>query len=186
MKGIPDNYLDLVFADPPAQFDSDNAFNRKLKRNYDEWIQQIMSEANRILKPGGHLITLTSLSKKEWVKSELQKYSANIGEIKWHTPEYHPKGIYEYILITNSNDDLTWENIPLSTSQKEFEDCITQLPKMLVSKIILAYSNSGDIIYDMFSGSGVMLKVAKDHHREFIGTEINGDLVKRIRKELKT
>lgn len=54
----------------------------------------------------------------------------------------------------------------------------TQKPEALIERIILASSNSGDRILDLFSGSGTTSVVAKRMGRKFIGIEMNPDYVR--------
>lgn len=46
-------------------------------------------------------------------------------------------------------------------------------PEALVEKIITNFSDPGDLIYDPFMGTGTTAKVALDHKRNFIGSEIS-------------
>ena len=56
---------------------------------------------------------------------------------------------------------------------KEKENYPTQKPEELLSKIILASSNPGDIVFDCFMGSGTTQAVAMKLGRRFIGADIN-------------
>ena len=47
----------------------------------------------------------------------------------------------------------------------------TQKPEKLIAKLILASSNSGDLVFDPFLGSGTTAVVAKKLGRKFIGIE---------------
>lgn len=47
----------------------------------------------------------------------------------------------------------------------------TQKPEKLIAKLILASSNSGDVVFDPFLGSGTTAVVAKKLGRKFIGIE---------------
>lgn len=49
----------------------------------------------------------------------------------------------------------------------------TQMPIEMVSMLIKAVTNAGDMIYDPFPGSGVALKAAKLLGRNFFGTELS-------------
>lgn len=49
----------------------------------------------------------------------------------------------------------------------------TQKPEKLISKLILASSNEGDVIFDPFLGSGTSAVVAKKLSRSFVGVELD-------------
>ncbi|WP_160315429.1 site-specific DNA-methyltransferase, partial [Limnoraphis robusta] len=66
-----------------------------------------------------------------------------------------------------------------------------QFPIQLVSRIILASSNPGDIVFDPFLGSGSTAEAAIRNGRKTVGFEINNlyidlaiERIKRIRYEL--
>ncbi len=54
----------------------------------------------------------------------------------------------------------------------------TQKPEKLIERLILASSNPGDNVLDLFSGSGTTSVVAHRLDRKFIGIELNGDYVR--------
>ncbi len=47
----------------------------------------------------------------------------------------------------------------------------TQKPKEMLKRIILGFSNEGDVVLDPFCGSGTTCLVAKENKRKFIGIE---------------
>lgn len=49
----------------------------------------------------------------------------------------------------------------------------TQKPEELIRKLVLAYSNEGDIVLDPFSGSGTTLVVAAQLKRRWVGCELS-------------
>jgi DNA modification methylase len=61
----------------------------------------------------------------------------------------------------------------------------TQKPEALIERIILASSNKGDRVLDLFSGSGTTSVVAKRLGRKFIGIEMNPDYVRLGLRRLK-
>jgi site-specific DNA-methyltransferase (adenine-specific) len=61
----------------------------------------------------------------------------------------------------------------------------TQKPEALIERILLASSNKGDQVLDLFSGSGTTSVVAKRLGREFVGIEMNPDFVRLGMKRLK-
>jgi site-specific DNA-methyltransferase (adenine-specific) len=60
-------------------------------------------------------------------------------------------------------------------SMPENTDHPTQKPEKLVAKLVLASSQTGDIVLDPFLGSGTSSVVAKKLGRHFIGIEIDQD-----------
>lgn len=67
----------------------------------------------------------------------------------------------------------TWYIATINAMAKEKENYPTQKPEELLSKIILASSNPGDIVFDCFMGSGTTQAVAMKLGRRFIGADIN-------------
>lgn len=55
-----------------------------------------------------------------------------------------------------------------------------QMPLRLANRIILASSNEGDTVYDIFSGSGTFVVKAKELKRNYIGTELNPKYIDEI------
>jgi len=51
----------------------------------------------------------------------------------------------------------------------------TQKPEELVRKLVLAASNSGDLVIDPFSGSGTTLVVAEQLGRRWMGCELDAE-----------
>lgn len=60
----------------------------------------------------------------------------------------------------------------------------TQKPEAMMERIILASSNPGDRVLDLFSGSGTASVVAKRLGREFVGVEMNPEYVRYALKRL--
>ena len=57
-------------------------------------------------------------------------------------------------------------------------------PEELAKDHILSWSNEGDIVMDIFAGSGTTLKMAKLSNRDFIGFEISHEYCEVIEKRL--
>jgi DNA modification methylase len=53
-----------------------------------------------------------------------------------------------------------------------------QKPKKLIERIVKGSSNMGDIVLDPFAGTGTTLAVCEELERNYIGIEINPELVK--------
>jgi site-specific DNA-methyltransferase (adenine-specific) len=57
-------------------------------------------------------------------------------------------------------------------------------PEKLVQDHILSWSNTGDLVYDCFMGSGTTAKVAIENNRNYIGSEISKEYCDIIDKRL--
>lgn len=92
----------------------------------------------------------------------------------------NPKGklcsdVWEYssVRLTNKNNGRT-------TKQKH----PTPKPEAMIEKMILASSNEGDLILDLFSGTGTTAYVAQKLNRHYIGCENNPEYVEIIKERL--
>ena len=59
-----------------------------------------------------------------------------------------------------------------------------QMPELLAEKIIKRGSKEGEIVLDIFAGSGTSLVVAKNLNRKYIGFEINPKHYETIKERL--
>jgi len=67
-----------------------------------------------------------------------------------------------------------WNDITVPFwSMPENTDHPTQKPEKLLAKLVLASSNKGNLILDLFSGSGTASVVAKKLDRNYIGIEVD-------------
>ena len=79
-----------------------------------------------------------------------------------------------------------WDDIPMvMPASGEYTDYATQKPQKLVERIIQASSNEGDIVVDLFSGSGTSLRAAHKLNRRFIGCDIGINAVQTARDGLR-
>lgn len=77
MKNIPDNFIDCIVCDLPyykvVKDEFDNQWNSE--EEYLNWIEQIVIEYNRILKPGGNIFLFTSRQLNRKICNILDRYS---------------------------------------------------------------------------------------------------------------
>ncbi|MFX0003846.1 MAG: site-specific DNA-methyltransferase [Candidatus Hermodarchaeota archaeon] len=78
-----------------------------------------------------------------------------------------------------------WNDIPyIRANTPEYQGFSTQKPERLLSRIILASSNKGDIVADFFCGSGTTLTVAEKLGRRWIGCDSKFFSIHMIRKRM--
>jgi site-specific DNA-methyltransferase (adenine-specific) len=70
-----------------------------------------------------------------------------------------------------------WDMPILSTVSRERTSYPTQKPEALLTRVIQASSNEGDLVADFFCGSGTALVAAKRLGRNWLGCDINPEAV---------
>ncbi|CAJ0820410.1 site-specific DNA-methyltransferase [Ralstonia holmesii] len=79
-----------------------------------------------------------------------------------------------YITSTHKTIDDVWRLPMLQPADRvEVVGYPTQKPEALLERIILAYSNPGDIVFDCFMGSGTTQAVSSKYGRRYVGNDIN-------------
>ena len=73
---------------------------------------------------------------------------------------------------------------PIISGSQEYLKYPTQKPEGLLTRIINAHSNPGDLVFDCFMGSGTTQAVAMKLGRKFIGADINLGAVQTTTKRL--
>lgn len=79
----------------------------------------------------------------------------------------------------------TWYFSRVAGTFKEregFHGC--QMPEQLLGRILRISSKPGDVVFDPFAGSGTTLVAAKKLGRQWLGTELSTEYVRRIEKRL--
>ncbi len=82
----------------------------------------------------------------------------------------------------NPGDVWSFSHIHYSNPERTIHP--TQKPEALIKRIIEASSNEGDVVLDLFSGSGTTCVVAKKTNRQYIGFELNSDYIEISKKRL--
>ena len=214
IKDIPDNSIDLVLTSPPYDNIEGSGYSKGKKdvlflKLYSDFFDVVLNEVYRVVKPTGQFFlnlksgtinkTLVTPHWIEFLESFKQfklksyiiwKYSGSFDSTK---VRFHLD--YEIIYHLSKTDDITInyevdEKDPL-TSVWHIPHFITkrlhpvQMPEALAEKIIKRGSKEGDLVLDVFAGSGTSLVVAKKLNRDFIGIEINPEHINTIKERIK-
>ncbi len=100
---------------------------------------------------------------------------------------------FNYELLKAGNEDCQVRSdwfLPICTGPERLKDSSgrkvhpTQKPEALLSRILLAASNQGDVVLDPFFGSGTTGAVAKRLGRSFIGIERDASFVRAARARI--
>jgi modification methylase len=100
---------------------------------------------------------------------------------------------FNYELLKAGNEDCQVRSdwfLPICTGAERLKDSSgrkihpTQKPEALLSRILLAASNKGDVVLDPFFGSGTTGAVAKRLGRSFIGIERDASFVRAARARI--
>lgn len=90
-----------------------------------------------------------------------------------------------YIESTEKTVDDVWRLSMLQPAdKKEPVGYPTQKPETVISRIVSAFSNPGDLVFDCFMGSGTTQAVAMKLGRRFIGADINLGAIQTTTKRL--
>ena len=213
LKDLPDDSVDLVVTSPPYDNIEGSGYSKGKKdvlflKLYSDFFDSVLNEIYRVLKPTGqfylnlksgtinktlvtpHWIEFLESFKQFKLKSYIiWKYSGSFDSTK---VRFHLD--YEIIYHLSKTDDITinyeeGEKDPL-TSVWYIPHFISnrlhpvQMPEALAEKIIKRGSKEGDLVLDVFAGSGTSLVCAKKLKRNYLGYEINPEYVEIINKRL--
>lgn len=91
MREIPDNSVDLVFADPPFNVNKPYADDRS---DYEEWVAKWVAEAFRVMKPTASFYHMTMVNHLIWKMPLMAQYGNCIDLIVWKNPSPYTRGAY--------------------------------------------------------------------------------------------
>lgn len=81
--------------------------------------------------------------------------------------------------------DSVWDDIPpVNPVAKDRQNYPTQKPENLISRIIKASTNEGDLVFDCFMGSGTTQVAANNLGRRYLGADINLGAIQTTTKRL--
>ncbi|MEP7233765.1 MAG: DNA methyltransferase [Ignavibacteriota bacterium] len=124
------------------------------------------------------------------------KYTFNLNEVKVRKKVIAPyrengKPKDWYVNSDGESERMThpsniWTDLTVPFwSMPENTEHPTQKPEALIERLIKASSNKGDLVLDLFSGSGTTSVVAQRLGRRYIGIEMNEDYLRLGLKRLK-
>ena len=208
MNGIPDKSVDLVLTDPPYRVISggkgttgDGSPSGMLSKNdgkifieNDITISQWGKHIYRVMKDNSHLyVMVNSLNLNQYI-SELERVGFELHNVLiWKKNNVTPSRWYmknaEYILFMRKGTAVPINN-PSSKMILEYSNIIgnklhpTEKPLGLMEELIFNSSHKGDIVLDVFMGSGTTCLGAKNLGRKYIGIELDKDYFEVAKKRI--
>ena len=169
-------------------------------RAYDEFTTAWLKAARRLLKPNGAIWVIGSyhnifrvgaslqnegfwiLNDVVWRKSNpMPNFRGKLSQTMiWAGKNEASKYTFNYDALKALNEGIQMRSdwvLPICTGHERLKDEAgdkahpTQKPESLLHRILVGYTNQGDVILDPFFGTGTTGAVAKMLGRDFIGIE---------------
>ena len=194
LREVLNESIDILITDPPYSAPVITSFGRKKVINLADlslqefYFRSIKCELERVLKPNGRVFVFCDDKYYpilfavfyDWLNKNLIIWDK--GKIGMGNPIrkqhelifYSNRESFEY----NRTEGITHYPSIMKYSSEVGKIHGAQKPLKLVQDLILGFSNVGDVVMDLFSGSGTTCLAAKNLNRNFIGFELNPDYCK--------
>lgn len=169
---------------------------------YADWCKPWMLQISRILKHDGsayifsgwsnlhHILNAINAFGFEIINHIIWKYQFGVYCTKKYVSSHyhilyiaHPKANRCFNIGTDTKENYAYLEDVFNIKrqyQKGETKISTQLPEDLVKKLILISSNEGDTIVDLFAGSGIVDRIARQLGRECTSFEIDPSTFERL------
>ena len=194
-KNIPDNYIDLVCTDPPYKKVQGGCTNKAVrltgatqdemskgkffKENiikFEEWLPEVY----RVLKDNTHCYIFSDdRNLNDILNVGFTSGFKLLNILTWKKTKHTPNRYYlknsEFIIMfrkgkaRNINNMGTYQVLEFANVEHKIHPA--QKPFGLIECLILNSSNTGEIVLDPFSGSGVVADVCYANKRKYICIE---------------
>jgi site-specific DNA-methyltransferase (adenine-specific) len=206
---LADASIDLILTDPPYNVSArDKRIHtsigrikrrsgsfREVRRNFGPWDfdwdpAPFLSEALRIIRPGGSLIAHTSeFLFAAYLNSGLDHRSLLYWRKTNPCPNFRKQVVRAIEMAVWQTKGVGWTfnaggyrpnvwDVPSVTGNAKRRFHPTQKPEPLMAAWIEVFSNPGDIVLDPFMGSGTTILAAQKAGRQAIGIEIDKEMCK--------
>ncbi|STO12724.1 Modification methylase DpnIIB [[Flavobacterium] thermophilum] len=199
LKLIPDESIDLVVTDPPYKLIQGGCTNNAVKLKgatdlqkgkvfnhneikFDDWL----SEVYRVLKPASHCYVMCNDRNLMELLNACEKAGFKLLNILvWKKSKHSPNRYYlknaEFIVFLrkgkakNINNMGTFQILEFDNVKNKTHP--TEKPVELLECLITNSSNNGDVVLDVFAGTGSTCIAAIKNKRKFLAFEIEREYV---------
>ena len=199
LQSIPIKSVDLVLTDPPYNISRNNNFKTMGRKGIDfgdwdytfdqlSWIDAVMDKVN----DNGSVVIFNDWKNLGYITKHLEESGFVVKDIlRWVKDNPMPRNRdRRYIVdaeyaIWAVKKKAKWTFNRLSTNYdrpemkypivagKEKTAHPTQKPLKLMNELVARHSNTGDVVLDLFMGSGTTGVACKNLNRKFIGIELD-------------
>lgn len=201
LKNIPDNSIDLIITDPPYDISctggggnqghkistmGKDLVNLNINTGYD--IRKVGKEIVRVMKKMNVYFWCNKKQIPDYFDFYVKEQGCKFDILTWNktnpVPTYSNKYLTdtEYCLYfrnggmcepKNYEDAKTYWFDPINASDKQIWEHPTIKPQHMIEKLIRNSSKQGQLVMDLYLGSGTTAAACKKLNRNFIGSEIN-------------
>lgn len=195
LEGLPliaDNSVDVLVTDPPYSTPVITSFGRKPFKNIADlsvqefYFKAIRTELERVMKPNGRIFIFCDDKFYPILFSVFYQWQ-NLGLIIWDKGRIgmgRPiRKQHELIMYANRGaaefqkfEGNTHIASVLKVKHDQNKIHGAQKPVELLEHLIKGFSNEGDLVMDLFGGSGSTAVACQNTRRNFIGFELNDEI----------
>jgi len=205
MKGLPDNCIDLVVADPP--YNDLSMFRGNLggtgkclgahgwfkndqvpEAEFNVFFLAVLAELKRILKPDKHIYIFCNHKVVDRFKPMFMRHFHYVNLLVWDKVlmglGWCYRQQYELILLGSNGKHNKIKVSGYKGNILRFKRLVnnsrrhpTQKPENIISELIANSSNEGDLVFDPFLGSGTTAVAATKLSRNFLGCELEAKYI---------
>jgi len=203
LRALPDESVDCVVTDPPYGIgDVVSARRSPHERfsdvaNNDRFFDAWLVDTYRVLKSDGAAYIFASWRNfGEWHSSieaagfkvrDCLVWDKVVHGLSGLTTHYAPQHEFCVFAVKNKHyinwprpkNVLRYTRVNPNRLTHPYEKPVT-----LLTELLRVSTNAGDLVLDIFSGSGATLQAARDSHRRFIGCDLSHEYVTIARKRL--
>ncbi len=210
---LPDASVDAIICDPPyglagRVFDFPHKHYSAVNEEWDLFVPvDWMPACERVLKPGGSVVCFgVRQSIYQVAAAGLSRGWRLVNDITWEKPDAPPN--FTGRMLTETTERALWfcpsgsgwtYNLHAAKEMNRGRNLRdiwtygvtrgdrihpTQKPLPLMERCIQLFTNPGDLVVDLFAGSGTTLVAAKIHGRRYLGSDITPEYVEAANKRL--